>query len=366
MKSFLNKLFSNIELFFHNLVFAFKNVEDMTLHSGGAGEGDGTSEERIIQSNSVAHALLRGEVTKEVDELRYRTYFIDQEAKKFEYFSPTLALKHETKQDRRDLKYDDSDGLELITMQENKVIVKSLYEMMYKESKTNKLRYVINIERDFVPRFYIEEFTKRIDVKKIDDTHAIIELYVSKYEDTLNFKSRPFISELKRIHEQKIKSDIIDFEELTFVTKNAYKLEDLNKFVFKNIFFKEIKEFDGNYIVKFKATYEQTALVLTEKYFNEEVDNKYKNKEKKDVQININEWAAKPVYKCEVCGKEIVLDREMMDTIETYEGRDITSETFEGERTEVIEFMDMQISEQTFGKMMCTSCLMKYMEDNNL
>ena len=36
------------------------------------------------------------------------------------------------------------------------------------------------------------------------------------------------------------------------------------------------------------------------------------------------------------------------------------------ENPQVLEFMDMQISEQTFGKRLCSDCLKKYLKDKNL
>ena len=96
------------------------------------------------------------------------------------------------------------------------------------------------------------------------------------------------------------------------------------------------------------------------------MDEKYKNKEKKEVVLNFNDYLVKNVYKCDECGKEVVLDKEMIDSLEAYEGRDITQEKIETDNPQVLEFMDMQISEQTFGKRLCSDCLKKYLKENNL
>ena len=55
-----------------------------------------------------------------------------------------------------------------------------------------------------------------------------------------------------------------------------------------------------------------------------------------------------------------------MEQLNVYQGRDITEENFENENPQVLEFMDMQISEQTFGKRLCSDCLKKYLKDKNL
>ena len=144
-------------------------------------------------------------------------------------------------------------------------------------------------------------------------------------------------------------------------------INDMVKFVFQNIWFREIIEFDGHYILKFKASLQQDVLDLTKKYFSKTMEEKYKNKEKKEVILNPFERHQIQVYKCQECGKEIILDNELMEQLNVYQGRDITEENFENENPQVLEFMDMQISEQTFGKRLLSihniRFLIKMMED---
>ena len=98
------------------------------------------------------------------------------------------------------------------------------------------------------------------------------------------------------------------------------------------------------------------------------MDEKYKNKERKEVILNFNDYLTSEVYKCEECGKEVIMDKELMDALEAYNGKDITNEEEieKEENPQVLEFMDMQISEQTFGKKLCSECLKKYLKENKL
>ena len=48
-----------------------------------------------------------------------------------------------------------------------------------------------------------------------------------------------------------IKSDVFDFKTLSFVTNHAYRIQDMVKFVFVNMVLRDIKEFDGHYVVSF-------------------------------------------------------------------------------------------------------------------
>ncbi len=366
MKHLVRKIANNFLTFFYNLFYGMKVTEDEVFHQSGISSGEGISVVKEVEDKRVSKALLKGEVTQEVEELRYRTYKVDKESKGFEYFAPTLAMKRD-KQDNKFLKYDDSDGLELITVQPNDVMVETVCEVLEQVGGRGKgTEHRIKIKRNFVPRYKIEEYITRIDVKKLDDTHVILDMYVSKYPNDKDFKSKGFVREIEKIRNEKIKSDILDYEEISFVTSHAYKLDDMVKFTFSNIFFKEVVEFDGHYIVRFKASSKQDTVDLSKVYYSKTMDDKYKNKEKKEVILNFNDYLNVRTYKCHECGKEVVLDNELIDKLSAYEGRDITDVEVKDENPQVLEFMDMQISEQTFGKRLCSECLKKYLTENNL
>lgn len=353
-------------MFFYGLFYGMKVTEDNVFRQTGVLNGAGTSIIKEVEDQRISKALLKGEITQEVEELRYRTYRVDGESKKYEYYAPTLALKHD-KQDTKFMKYDESDGLELITIQPNSVMVETVSETLNQVGGRGKRpQYRIKIKRNFVPRYKIEEYITRLDVKKLDDTHVILDAYVSKYPNDKDFKSKGFIREIEKVRDEKIKTDIFDYEEISFVTSHAYKIDDMVKFVFKNIWFKNIVEFDGHYIVKFKASLEQTTTDLTKKYFSKTMYEKYKNKVKKDIAINLLDYGQTRTYTCQECGKEILLDNKLIDEINTYQGRDITDENFENETPQVLEFMDMQISEQTFGKRLCSDCIKKYLKNKKI
>lgn len=362
MKHLINKIY----LFFYGLFYGMKITEDNVFHQNGSGLGEDTNIQKEVEDKRVSKALLKGEVTQEVEELRYRTYLVDKESKGFKYYAPTLALKY-NKTDNKFLKYDDSDGLELITVQPNDFMVETVGETLEQiGGRGKRTEYRIKIKRNFVPRYKIEEYITRLDVKKLDETHVILDMYVSKYPNDKDFKSKGFVREIEKIRDEKIKSDILEYEEISFITHHAYGIQDMVKFVFKNIWFKEVVEFDGHYIVRFKASLKQDTIDLTKIYYSKTMDEKYKNKERKEVIVNFNDYATVTTYTCQECGKEVKMDKESMDRLEVYQGRDITCEDIQEENPQVLEFMDMQISEQTFGKRLCSDCLKKYLKENNL
>ena len=367
MKRLMQKIKNKLLMFFYGLFYGMKTTEDIVFHQSGNNDGEGTSIQKEVENTRVSKALLKGEITQEVAELRYRTYKVDKESKTYEYYAPTLALKNTNKQDTKFLKYDNRDGLQLITVQPNDFIVETIEETLEQVGGRGKrTEYRIKIKRNFVPRYKIEEYITRLDVKKLDDTHVILDMYVSKYPNDKDFKSKGFVKEVEKIRDEKIKSDILDYEEISFITNHAYKMNDMVKFVFKNIWFKEIVEFDGHYIVRFKASLQQDVIDYTKIYYSKSMDEKYKNKEKKEVLLNFNDYLVSEIYTCQECGKKVKVDQELMDKLEAYQGKDIMGEEIKDENPQVLEFMDMQISEQTFGKRMCSDCLKKYLKENNL
>lgn len=379
MKKLFTKILGKIRLWTVNLVAASKNTETQVLTQGGvdsAGGGMVIVQDVKQGAHALSKALLRGELTEEVKQLRYRNYKVDREAKKYKYFAPTLALKKKEGKDNKFISYDKSDGLEVITIQYNYPMSEDILDAINQidnGGRGGETKYKIEIQRNFRPRFRIEEFLKKVVVKRLDETHAILDFYFSKYperffrtSDDKSFRSKPFIHEIENIRDNKVKSDILEMEQMRFVTKNAYKKDDLIEYVFKNIWFREVSEFDGDYILRFKAQIFHDGIDLTAAYYNREMDEKYKNKEKKELVLDISGQVPVETYVCADCGRVVTFDCQKMDEMPISEAREIDEEINEDDSWNVTEYMDMQIVEQTIGKKLCKKCLKKYIDNRGL
>lgn len=379
MKKFINKVIGKIEMFFMNLMIATKNTEQQILKQGGVGSVNGGI--NICQDvNQGAHelsrALLRGELTEDVKQLRYRTYKVDREAKKYKYYAPTLALKKKEGKDNKFVSYDNSDGLDVITIQYNSVVgedIKDAINQIESGGRGKQTEYTFQIERSFRPRFRVEEFLKKVVVKRFDETHAILDFYFSKYPERFfnnsndkSFRSKAFIHEIENIRDNNIKSDMLEMEKMRFVTSHAYKQEDLIEYVFRNLWFKEVVEFDGDYILRFKASIEHDGIDLTKPFYNETMERKYQNKEKKDLTIDLSESVTVQTYTCADCGKIVTFDVNKMDEMPISEAREIDEEVDDDNSWNVTEYMDLQIVNETIGKMLCKKCLKKYLDNRGL
>lgn len=367
----LKKLWNKALLYFSGLTSAGKNIETQVFSNVGSNSSVGGSviSQDVNQgTTSVANALLRGELTEEVKELRHRNYKVDREAKKYKYYSPTLALKKKEGKDNKFIKYENEDGLEVITIQDNyplsEDILKGL-QQIDNGGRGEKQKYKIEIERSCTPRFKVEEFLKRIVVKRVEGSHTILDMYFSMYPEQFfnnsedkSFRSKAFIKEIEKIKVGGRTPDTLWFDTLRFVTKNAYRQDDLMEFLFKSIFFKNVIEYDGFYILRFSAVIEREGIDLTKPFFNANMEEKYETKAEKKVVYDLSGDEPIVKYKCTDCGKVVEFNTKTMGELPISEAREIDEE--EREEWGVTEYFDMQIIEQTLGKRLCKSCLRKY------
>ena len=107
-----------VKSLFFGLFLGLKKTEEKALTSSGKDDDSIGGIQQQVREKSVAQALLRGELTQEVKELRHRVYKVDREAKKYEYYSPMLAVKRDENM-LKEAKCDKSDGYKLITVQDN-------------------------------------------------------------------------------------------------------------------------------------------------------------------------------------------------------------------------------------------------------
>ena len=372
----INKVLNSIKNFWVALIYGMKNTEDIVFtQSGISNDANGSTINQTIKERSVAKSLLKGEVTQDVEELRYRNYLVDRESKQYEYYTPTLAIKRDVN-DSKFVTYLNDDNLELITIQINTPIDNGINSIKVDKEGTfksyelmpSKHSYDIKLTRgEFVPRYYLEEYTKRLAVRKLDDTDKVIlDFYVSKYPNDKDFKSKGFVREIEKIRDEKLRSDVIDLQKVGFVTSHAYKMDDLLEFEFDNIIFKQINEFDGDYVISFKARVIKNGIDLTVKYYNKAMADKYTNKVKKELVLDLSASESNKVYKCENCGKEIIYDSQEIDYMPIFEPKDILDdEVINDDNFHPTEFLDAQICEQTFGKVLCHDCLSKMLKIDN-
>ena len=355
----MKKFWQTIKLLWFGLFLGMKSTEDNTLHQNGINVDDGSTINQQVSDHSVAKALLRGELTQEVMELRYRTYAVAREAGHFSYFSPTLAMKKGVN-DFKFLHIENEDNREIITVQENKQEVETVTDALLRIGDDGKFenpekQYNIIMKRDCTPRFKLEQFTTKVVVKKgDDDSLAVLDIYVSKYPDDKNMTSKPFIKEIERIIDQGIRSDVLNIKSLEFETYKAYRLDDMIRFEFGNLTIEKIFEFDGDYVLRFIADVIDGGTDTTHEFYSESMAKKYENKERKELTIDFDAAMQIRTYKCADCGKEVVYDARALDAMNA------SDDYGDGKTT---EYLDYEMSEHEFGRMLCKECAAKAQEE---
>lgn len=371
----MKKIVKFLKYLWFGFILGMKKTEDETLHQNGMDLDNGSTINQQVADHSVAKALLRGELTQEVIELRYRTYAVAREASHYNYFSPTLAKKKGIN-DFKYIKIANDENREVITVQENKLEVETVTDSLLRIGDDGKFidrqkEYNIHIKRDNQPRYRIEDFAKKIVVKKGDDEYtAIIDVYVSKYPDDKNITSKPFIKELERIIDTGIRSDMFEFQSIQFETYKAYRLDDMINFEFGDPQLSKIFEFDGDYVITFVMNIIDGGTDMAAQFYDEKMAKKYENKEQKELTITFDPEALIRTYKCADCGKEVTYDARNLDKLDVTRAKLVS---IEGDNVEVgsneagevqtdgstTEFLDYEMAEATFGRMLCKDCMAK-------
>lgn len=302
------------------LSLAMSNVEKNALGQQGETLSSDVNQTQRHTQGQLADSLKQGEITQEVMDLRWRTYKILREtegvtAEIVGYDEDGMPIVKTKKVNRKlglkKVKLDPSDTHKLEMVVDNSEIVIGGNQVMDNENisildevlkgenengdivathgiinsveyyATNKSERPIMIVRDVLPNFYLENFTLKMNVRTINETDKMLEFYVSKYPDEYNRTSRLFISEIKKIMTDGIKSTMLDLNEVNFISYKTLGTDDFLEYEYDNLSFDKIVEFNGCYIVKFIGKVKTDGNDILETHRVTELDKKYEQKLKK-------------------------------------------------------------------------------------
>ena len=99
-------------------------------------------------------------------------------------------------------------------------------------------------------------------------------MYFSKYPVEFDRLSRQFVNAMTQIYMGDVRSELLDFEGLSFVTKNAYGSDDLIRYSYNNFEFKDIILHDGSYVLRFLCDVVEDGSDLVEEFFDEATEQK--------------------------------------------------------------------------------------------
>jgi hypothetical protein len=310
------------------IAFAAGSVEKSALSQGeGANLGAGTQQHRRLRQGSLADSLNQGIVNEQVQELRWRMYKLLEESQNYKtvvvgenedgtYITETIKFDHSEKAASilNKVKIDDFDDytLELVVNNDevpigtlegmndinansddiilnydaNGKLISATHGEVNGEAdqSANKSMRPIECTREFRQKFEIENFTRKMNVRLVSESERLLEFYVSKYPDEYNRKSRFFISEIIKAMKNPRMCDFLEINTVNFVSYNTLGVKDLHEFEYRITKFDKIIEFDGYYVIKFKAEITKNGESLYDKYNEgaEKLIEKYDKKIKRD------------------------------------------------------------------------------------
>jgi len=303
------------------LSIALSNVEKNTFSQGKDTFAQDTHHVQRHQQGTLADALVHGEVTQEVKNLRWRTYKVLKASK-------GLSLSFDKTDDDGDEWYNvkkveqtrllnkvvmdlyDKYPLELVVLNEETKLgdINSITEHFKDYSEpiknkndkgevvsathgeisaneffiSNKGEKPIQIGRTIFPKFYLERYTKKMNVRKINDTEKLLEFYISKYPNEYDRTNNLFIKQVKKVmNDNPQRANFLEINNVEFISEQTLGCDDFLYFNYEIKKFDKIIEFDGHYVIKFIATVINDGEDVLLKYVEPELEEKYINKERK-------------------------------------------------------------------------------------
>lgn len=282
-------------------------------------ESDVSKVQRHTQGQ-LADSLVNGEITQEVLNLKWRTYKILKATNGVKstivgYDEDNMPIVKTTKKNNKaglkKIKVDEFDKYKLEMVLDNSEIALNTVDMLNNEhisildsvlenydengnmvsvshgtiganelSITEKGDRPIKIQRQEFPNFLIENFTKKLNVRKIKKDERLLEFYVSMYSDEYNKNSKLFISSIKKAMSGK-KESFLDFDGVEFLTYKTIGADDFLLYRYENVKFDKIVEYDGFYVIKFKAKLTINGQDILDDHKVDELEKKYEQKLKK-------------------------------------------------------------------------------------
>lgn len=292
---------------------ALSNVEKNALSQTGEGLATDVNQSTRLNQGKISDSLINGEITQEVMDLRWRMYKVMEASE-----TKTIKLEGYDENDNpiykmgnKNLKItkpnlDNFDPYPAVLIVNNTEIGKSVHEtfdISNLEEKAvvedtgsatraeisghnyfvqDKNERPIKVKRSNAPNFYLEDYTKTLKIRKIDETKHLLEFYVSLYPDEYNRASRFFISNIKKVIENpQMGGTMLEIDEVGFITDKTQGAANNHLFEYNNLVFDKIVTHNGHYVVKFIADVKTNGQYIMEGYRQEKLDTKYENKEKK-------------------------------------------------------------------------------------
>ncbi len=254
------------------------------LNEKGIEVGVKTSIHSEVSTQNVLDALLKGVVTEEVKELRYKNYKINEESEKFQHIGNGVSIKNEdvdTSFNGKNIRFFNNfitegfSNLDILEkdIKESDLILseKTSIEVNYKSLvSVNIKKYITHV--DLFPNIEKSEVVIYIQKPFIGCSFGLKKIYsdFNKYKDNMN--KCDFIS------------DIVSIE--TKINKHEKQMD----ICLNDLCLISSEEKNGLLVFKFSNNSDINTYFISDKYYNGKTDDKYKNKSSKNASLNFNDF----------------------------------------------------------------------------
>lgn len=257
--SYLNRFWNKIKLWFllvrNSLFRGMKSADDLISNGNKTALDNGVDAEERLEEKNVYKNLLKGEITQEVKDLRYETYQAYQKSMDYQYVGGGQAKKKNNMLTVHKETIENSNNLDIVIVQRNFEVYDDMLSTLEDKNIDREPLHTIKLKRNTHPRFLLENYTHLLAVKKTDiENQFEVDFYVYSGPKDNNPKDIYFIKEMEGFYKSKSKtSEIIDFEELEFVSSKSWPVDDNLEFHFKNFKFQKVIKYKDSYIIRFLA-----------------------------------------------------------------------------------------------------------------
>jgi hypothetical protein len=303
---------------FYGLASGFKNAESEMFTSKHSPNSDSGYVQQIKEQN-IGKDLLKGEVTQEVEDLRYSTYKVYRESDNYEYIGNGMSVKKEVQPFNIN---------NFTFVQKNKIFCKGVYESFDETKENDADKFTLTIVYDNTPRFRLERFVECLTVNGVNGIVDITFRFNKAYDLTSPI-TKMFFNEVMKLKNSERGNEVYcdNIISLCFTTYKAQGEEDFIMYIFNDLKPKSYEFFDEYINITF-TTIDFKRDDLTEKFFSKNQQDKYSTKIEKERKLSF--VTHNPKYKCSECGEEM-------------------------------NQFDYEITSYDFGKGLCIKCLEKYL-----
>lgn len=293
------KFFEKIKNILYAIPFGMK-AGDKLFTTSNTNVDDGSSIHQQVEHHSLWNDLLKGELTQEVEELRYETFKSEEMSNEYQYIGNGQAMKKngnkksiENKRKKfvqynSDQEYGIRESFKLLENEDERLLCDWGKRKLFKAEYKNP-----------IVKFKLENYIYKV---KVDLTNDKYETFFYFIDDNYNREVRPLVNFLKKTKKELESLDGNDTAIKTYKSKNEicseltkFKFTTLNPtndvpngidYIFEKPTFESITEEDGYVILKYSWKEFDGNKLLSERFKSETGEEKFKNKEKREGYIH--------------------------------------------------------------------------------